>query len=139
MSFVGPIDQYTAASLGNNANATLGYASRFISLMLGVGAASVGRAALPGLADVMRRGESVRARVIALKWAWMMVVIGLLIAAVAAWLAPLGVSLLYERGAFSAADTARVSTVLRWGLLELPFYFGVLVLVQLLASQNRYG
>lgn len=139
MSFVGPIDQYTAASLGNNANATLGYASRFISLMLGVGAASVGRAALPVLADVMRRGESVRARAIALKWAWMMVLIGLAIAAVAAWLAPLGVSLLYERGAFSAADTARVSSVLRWGLLQLPFYFGVLVLVQLLASQNRYG
>lgn len=139
MSFVGPIDQYTAASLGNNANATLGYASRFISLMLGVGAASVGRAALPVLADVMRRGESARARLIALKWAWMMVAIGLLIAALAAWLAPLGVSLLYERGAFSAADTARVSSVLRWGLLQLPFYFGVLVLVQLLASQNRYG
>ena len=139
MSFVGPLDQYTAASLGNNANATLGYASRFISLMLGVGAASVGRAALPVLADVMRRGEAVRARAIALKWALMMVLIGLAIAAIAAWLAPIGVGLLYERGAFSAADTARVSSVLRWGLLQLPFYFGVLVLVQLLASQNRYG
>ncbi|AIT25162.1 putative membrane protein [Bordetella holmesii 44057] len=28
--------------------------------------------------------------------------------------------------------------MLRWGLLQLPFYFGVLILVQLLASQNRY-
>lgn len=139
MSFVGPIDQYTAASLGDNANATLGYASRFIALMLGVGAASVGRAALPVLADVMRRGEAERARAIALKWSVMMVFIGLAIAAVAAWLAPLGVSLLYERGAFTAADTLRVSAALRWGLLQLPFYFGVLVLVQLLASQNRYG
>lgn len=138
MSFVGPIDQYTAASLGNNANATLGYASRFISLMLGVGAASVGRAALPVLADVTRQGQAARARSIALKWSLMMVAIGLIIAAVAAWLAPWGVSLLYERGAFSAADTERVSSVLRWGLLQLPFYFGVLVLVQLLASQNRY-
>lgn len=139
MSFVGPLDQYTAASLGDNANAVLGYASRFISLMLGVGAASVGRAALPVLADVMHRGEAERARAIALKWAVMMVGIGLVIAAIAAWLAPLGVSLLYERGAFGAADTLRVSSVLRWGLLQLPFYFGVLILVQLLASQNRYG
>lgn len=138
MSFVGPLDQYTAASLGDNANAILGYASRFISLMIGVGAASVGRAALPVLADVTRLGQAARARAIALKWSLMMVAIGLLIAAVAAWLAPFGVSLLYERGAFSAADTARVSSVLRWGLLQLPFYFGVLVLVQLLASQNRY-
>lgn len=138
MSFVGPLDQYTAASLGGNANATLGYASRFISLMLGVGAASVGRAALPVLADVTRRGDAVRARTIALKWSMAMVAIGLLIAAVAAWLAPFGVSLLYERGAFSTADTIRVSSVLRWGLVQLPFYFGVLVLVQLLASQRRY-
>lgn len=139
MSFVGPLDQYTAATLGDNANATLGYASRFISLMLGVGAASVGRAALPVLADVTRRGDAVRARTIALKWSLSMVGIGLAIAALAAWLAPWGVSLLYERGAFTAEDTARVSSVLRWGLLQLPFYFGVLVLVQLLASQHRYG
>ena len=32
----------------------------------------------------------------------------------------------------------RVAGVFRWGLLQMPFYFGVLVLVQLLASQNRY-
>lgn len=139
MSFVGPLDQYTAATLGDNANATLGYASRFISLMIGVGAASVGRAALPVLADVTRRGDAIRARSIALKWSVGMVAIGLLVAAVTAWLAPWGVGLLYERGAFTAEDTARVSSVLRWGLLQLPFYFGVLILVQLLASQNRYG
>ncbi|MFA5489795.1 MAG: polysaccharide biosynthesis C-terminal domain-containing protein, partial [Candidimonas sp.] len=34
--------------------------------------------------------------------------------------------------------TVAVANVLRWGLLQLPFYFGVLILVQLLASQNRY-
>lgn len=53
-------------------------------------------------------------------------------------LAPWLVSLLFERGAFTADDTVRVAGVMRWGLLQMPFYFGVLVLVQLLASQNRY-
>ncbi|KOF52206.1 hypothetical protein AD428_21780 [Achromobacter sp. DMS1] len=53
-------------------------------------------------------------------------------------LAPWGVSVLFERGAFTAANTQAVAHVLRWGLLQLPFYFGVLILVQLLASQNRY-
>lgn len=138
MSFVGPIDQYSAAQLGANANATLGYASRFISLMLGVGAASVGRAALPVLADVSSRGDHSRAREIALRWSLIMVGVGVAIATVAMWLAPWGVALLYERGAFSPADTARVASALRWGLFQLPFYFGVLILVQLLASQRRY-
>src|SRR3546814_4343245 len=43
-----------------------------------------------------------------------------------AWaLAPWGVALLFERGAFTADNTQAVAQVLRWGLLQLPFYFGV--------------
>jgi len=138
MSFVGPIDQYTAANLGGNANATLGYATRLLSLLLGLGAASVGRAALPVLADVQRRGEVQRARALALKWSVLMLLAGALVTVLGWWLAPWMVGMLFERGAFSAQDTARVAAVMRWGLLQMPFYFGVLVLVQLLASQNRY-
>jgi peptidoglycan biosynthesis protein MviN/MurJ (putative lipid II flippase) len=138
MSFVGPIDQYTAASLGANANATLGYATRLVSLLLGVGAASVGRAALPVLADIQSRGDQARARATALKWSVMMLGGGALVTLVGWVAAPWGVSLLFERGAFTADDTILVAQVLRWGLLQMPFYFGVLILVQLLASQNRY-
>lgn len=138
MSFVGPIDQYTAAHLGANANSTLGYATRLLSLLLGLGAASVGRAALPVLADVQRRGDGSRARGLALKWSVLMALAGAAVT-LAGWvLAPWGVGLLFERGAFTADDTRRVAEVMRWGLLQMPFYFGVLVLVQLLASQNRY-
>src|SRR5690606_29558839 len=138
MSFVGPIDQYTAANLGDNANATLGYAARLLSLVLGIGAASVGRAALPVLADVQSRGDAAHARAVALKWSVWMLGAGAAAAALGWLLAPWGVALLFERGAFSAQDTQAVAHVLRWGLLQLPFYFGVLILVQLLASQNRY-
>jgi len=138
MSFVGPLDQYTAANLGDNANATLGYASRLLSLLLGIGAVSVGRAALPVLADVQSRGDAARARSMALKWSVLMVGAGAAAVLVAWVLAPWGVALLFERGAFTADNTQAVAQVLRWGLLQLPFYFGVLILVQLLASQNRY-
>ena len=138
MSFVGPLDQYAAANLGANANATLGYASRLLSLVLGIGAVSVGRAALPVLADVQSRGDGARARAMALKWSLLMVLAGAG-AVVLGWLlAPWGVSVLFQRGAFTAENTQAVAQVLRWGLLQLPFYFGVLILVQLLASQNRY-
>lgn len=138
MSFVGPIDQYTAANLGANANATLGFAARLLSLVLGLGAASVGRAALPVLADVQSRGDAAHARSVALKWSVWMLGAGAVAAAVGWLLAPWGVALLFERGAFTVQDTLAVAHVLRWGLMQLPFYFGVLILVQLLASQNRY-
>ncbi len=138
MSFVGPIDQYTAANLGENANSTIGYASRLLSLLLGVGAASVGRAALPVLADIQSQGDPVRARDTALKWSGVMVAAGAVVTLVGWVLAPWGVSVLFERGAFTAQDTVTVAHVLRWGLFQMPFYFGVLILVQLLASQGRY-
>lgn len=138
MSFVGPLDQYAAANLGANANATLGYASRLLSLILGIGAVSVGRAALPVLADVQSRGDTARARSMALKWSLLMVLAGAGAVALGWLLAPWGVSVLFQRGAFTAENTQAVAQVLRWGLLQLPFYFGVLILVQLLASQNRY-
>jgi len=138
MSFVGPLDQYTAATLGDNTNATLGYATRLLALLLGVGAASVGRAALPVLADIHSRGDANYGRNVALKWSFFMGIAGAVVTGIGWWLAPYGVGLLFERGAFTAADTARVAEVVRWGLLQLPFYFGVLILVQLLASQNRY-
>lgn len=138
MSFVGPLDQYTAANLGDNANATLGYAARLLSLLIGIGAVSVGRAALPVLADIQSRGDSARARTMALKWSMLMLMAGAAVVAVAWVLAPWGVAVLYERGAFTAENTQAVAEVFRWGLLQLPFYFGVLILVQLLASQNRY-
>jgi len=138
MSVVGPLDQYTAAELGRNANATLGYANRILALLLGLGAVSVGRAALPVLSDIHSRGDAVQGRRMALKWSVLMLGMGMAGALVGWLLAPWGVSLLFERGAFTEQDTLRVAGVFRWGLLQMPFYFGVLVLVQLLASQNRY-
>lgn len=138
MSFVGPLDQMIAAKLGENANATLGYAARVLSLIIGLGAASVGRAALPVLADIQAQGEYLRARSVALKWALGMLAVGVLVVAVLWVLSPWIVQVLFQRGAFSAENTLTVTSVMRYGLLQLPFYFGVLILVQLMASQNRY-
>src|SRR5690606_463868 len=109
MSFVGPIDQYTAANLGDNANATPGYAARLLSLVLGLGAASVGRAARPVLADAQSRGDVDRARTVALRWSVWMLGAGAAAAALGWLLAPWGVALLFERGAFTAQDTLAVA------------------------------
>src|SRR3546814_311803 len=115
MSFVGPIDQYTAAQLSGNANDTLGYASRLLSLLLGVGAASVGRAALPVLADIHSRGDQARARAMALKWSVLMVAAGAAVTLLGWLLASWGVALLVERGAFTRSEehTSELQSLMR--------------------------
>ena len=54
-------------------------------------------------------------------------------------LSPWVIAILFERGQFSATDTQSVSDVLRWGLIQVPFFYAGLVLVQLLASHERYN
>lgn len=138
MSFITPLDQYYAAQMGDTSIATLGYANRVTALLLGVGAMAISRAALPVMADLHASGHSTQAHQIAFKWTALMLVGGTLIAA-AGWLfAPLIIKLLFQRGAFTAAETAIVSEVFRYGLLQVPFYFAGLVLVQLIASRRRY-
>lgn len=138
MSWTTPLDQYTAAQLGENAVATLGYANRILALLTGIGATAIARATLPVLSEALAKGEVRQAWRHAQQWSWLMVGMGIA-AIVAGWLiAPLGVRLLFERGAFTPTNTISVAQVLRFGLLQLPFFFGGLVLVQLFAGSGKY-
>ena len=139
MGLITPLDQYTAAQLGNGAIATLGYANKVIALLTGMGAIAIGRAILPVMSYLWVAGQRERARNISLKWAALMLTVGALVAVFAWALAPWGIGLLFERGAFTSQDTHVVAEVFRWGLIQVPFFFAGLVLVQLLASQGKYS
>lgn len=138
MSLVTPLDQYLVAGLGSGAIATLSYANRLLTLLLSMGALAIGRATLPVFSDILNSSTPDRARTTAFKWALVMFVGGVLVAIVC-WLgASKGVQLMFQRGAFSAQDTLAVSAILRCGLVQVPFYFATLVLVQLFASEGRF-
>jgi len=138
MSFTGVIDQFTAASLGAGAISTLSYSHRVIALLLTLGAVAISRAILPVFSDMSARGLGDLKRT-AFQWSAWMFLLGIGAFLVAWLLSPWIVAILFERGAFDATDTNSVSEVLRWGLVQVPFYFAGLVMVQLLASQQRYG
>ena len=133
----GVIDQIMVAPLGSGANATLGYASRLLSLLMALGATAVARALLPILSelDTLDAGRSTR---VASCWTAALFLAGSVTAIIAYFFAPLGIRLLFERGAFTAQDTAAVTSIFRYGLLQLPFYFAGIVLVQLIASRGAY-
>ncbi len=139
MSFITPLDQYFAAQLGDSAIATLSYANRVIALLLGLGSMAVARATLPVFSSIGAAGDWRRARGMALQWSRLMLVAGIVVAAVGWLTAPWIIRLLFERGAFTAEDTVAVAAVLRWSLMQVPFFFAVLVLVQFMASRNWFG
>lgn len=137
MSFTGIIDQFFAAHLGTGAIAALSYANRILLLLLGVGAMAVSRATLPVFSQAQAQGGEQVHRV-ALHWVKLLFAVGVVTMLVSWLLAPWGVKLLFERGAFTAEDTIIVAEVLRYGLTQLPFYFAAIVMVSLLSSQGRY-
>lgn len=133
-----PIDQAFAASLGEGAIATLGYANRIVSLIVGFGSIIVARALLPVLSEVAASGDHALGRSQSAKWSWVLLVFGIGVAVVGWIVAPWAVALLFERGAFTGQASATVAEVLRFGLIQLPFYFGGLALVQWFAASARY-
>ncbi|WP_404363728.1 murein biosynthesis integral membrane protein MurJ [Marinobacter sp.] len=138
MSLVDIIDQFFAARLGTGALSTLGYSTRILSLILGLGTIAIGRAALPVLSRTHAEGRAGIERT-AIQWAILLFGAGLGIALVTFWLSPHIVELLYERGQFSSGDTLRVSGLLGYAVVQVPFYFASMILVYALLSQGRYG
>jgi putative peptidoglycan lipid II flippase len=131
------VDQIMVAPMGSGAIATLGYASRVIALLVGLGATAIARALLPVLSEFETSDYS-SARRVASHWVAALFLAGIAVGAAAWGLAPWGIRLLFQRGAFTAGDTAGVVQAFRWGVLQIPFYFAAIVVVQLIASANDY-
>jgi peptidoglycan biosynthesis protein MviN/MurJ (putative lipid II flippase) len=130
------VDQLFAARLGEGAVATLAYANRVILMVQALTALVAQRASLPLLAESFASGGAQAHRAVP-RWIAAMLLGGAALAAIGWALARPLVALLFERGAFSPGDTARVAEVLVFGLLQLPFYLAGLVYVSVLAAQGR--
>lgn len=138
-SAAAPIDQAFAARVGEGAVATLGYANRILALLTSFGTIVVTRALLPVLAGSVADGNVALARRQSFQWTILLAGAAAVLV-LALWIAaPLVVRLMFQRGAFTAAASGQVSTVLRFGLLQLLFFFPGMAIVQLLIAVRRYG
>jgi putative peptidoglycan lipid II flippase len=131
------IDQFFAASLGEGAISSLGYAARVVGLLNGVVAITATRATLPVFSRATAT-DARRIRRVAFQWAALLGLAGAAAALIGLMSAPWIAKVLFERGTFTAHDTERVATLLRFGLLQLPFSFYSLVFVSLHSSRGAY-
>lgn len=134
---IGVIDQFFAARLGEGAVSTLSYSTRLLSLILTLGAVAIARATLPVFSEMRAQGKSSVNRV-AMRWVQIMLFAGGLIVLIGWPAADTAIRIVYERGAFTAADTERVAEVFRYALLQVPFYCAAVVLMQLAYSAHVY-
>ncbi|MFM0137929.1 murein biosynthesis integral membrane protein MurJ [Caballeronia grimmiae] len=132
------IDQYFVAHLGDGAVATLGYANRVFGLLLSMGALAIAQGTLPVLSDILGKDDVNRARHTALQWSLLALGAGAAAAVIAYPLAPWVVEVLFQRGAFTAQNTVLVADLMRYALVQLPFYFASLVMMNLLSVEGRY-
>ena len=133
-----PIDQGFAARLGSGAVATLGYVNRIVFMATGFGAVVLARALLPVLSECAAVGDLETGARHARMWSFLLLALGAL-ASIMIWLvSDWAVALLFQRGAFTAENSRSVAAVLRFGALQLPFYFAGLALVQWIAALGRY-
>jgi peptidoglycan biosynthesis protein MviN/MurJ (putative lipid II flippase) len=131
------IDQFFAARLGVGAISSLGYAGRLVGLINGVMAIAITRSTLPEFSRALSADPG-KIRRLALHSATVLALVGAA-AAIVGWLfAPQVVRTIFEHGTFGATDTEVVTTLFRFGLLQLPFYFAGLVFASLHSSRGGY-
>jgi putative peptidoglycan lipid II flippase len=136
MSLTTVVDQFFAAHLGSGAIATLNYGNRIMALVLGLGAVAISRATLPIFSEATAKDVSVKR--LAFRWATWMLVGGVAVVLLLSVLAPWLVRHLFQRGAFTSADTVQVAGLLRLLVIQVPVYFFGLVMVSALSSQRDY-
>lgn len=128
------VDQWLAAREGTGAVASMGYATRLVSLAISVGTVAIGRAVLPVFVESRASGA---ARRLAAGWAVAMGLAGALVLALGWPAAQALVTLVYERGAFGPDDTRVVGDLVAAGLVQVPICFAATVLYGLLASEGQ--
>ena len=135
LSFTSIIDQFFASNLGVGALSYLGYTNRILSLVLAIGATTIGRSMLPVLSKAYYDGSSKIGKLV-LSWSGFLFILGLVVATLGMYLSPQIVEIIFQRGAFTSTDTMYVAGLLQYGFTQVPFYFVSMILIQTLLSQS---
>lgn len=131
------LDQSAAFLLGEG-QAILAYANRMTLLLCALAGTAIGRAMLPVLAETAQK-DAAAASTLVRRWSWGFALGGALVAGLGVLYADEIVALMYQRGAFLAADAAAVAQLFALGLLILPFYVPAMLMSQMLVIRQRYG
>ncbi len=116
------VDQIMAAWLQPGSVAVLGFTDKICGMILAVTASPSCEVLFPYFADKVARQDWQGVRKQLFTSAILIVALALPAVLALILLAPQLVSLLFQRGSFTAEDSQRVAEVLRFAALQIPFY-----------------
>jgi putative peptidoglycan lipid II flippase len=131
------VDQAMAASLGSGSVAALSYGVKTVTVLIGVGSVATTSVLFPQFARLSANHDYQNLRRLFRNYLCLGVAASIVAAILLAGLSEPIVRLLFQRGAFSEADTRLVSTVQSLFVIQLPFHVGGLIAVRLLSALRR--
>jgi putative peptidoglycan lipid II flippase len=133
------VDQAMAAMLPSGSVAALSYARKIVNALVVVGAIPLGAATLPYFSGMVARRAWDTCRHTLRTYTGLILLATVPITAGMVVFAQPLVRILFQRGAFTAADTAVVSHVEAWLALQVPFYLVGNMAVRLISALKRNG
>ena len=128
------IDQSMAAMLGPGSVSTLNYAAKAVTLILGIGSISLGTAVFPHFSRMVAVYDWAGIRYTLKTYTYLILLVTIPLTLILVFFSESLVRFFFERGAFTSADTWRVSQVQALFLLQVPFYFLGILMVRLISS-----
>jgi putative peptidoglycan lipid II flippase len=128
------IDQSMAAMLGPGSVSTLNYAGKAVTLILGIGSVSLGTAVFPHFSRMVAVYDWAGIRYTLKTYTYLILLVTIPLTLILVFFSESLVRFFFERGAFTSADTWRVSQVQALFLLQVPFYLLGILMVRLISS-----
>ena len=134
MSVTTLVDQTMAAWLPVGSVSALGYGMKLSSVLMTVGAMALSTTLLPHLSALVARAEWTALRELERRLRWLLLGTTIPVTVVLVLFSTPIAQLLFERGAFSAAETATVSRVQAAYLLQVPVHLLGILYVRLISA-----
>ena len=128
------LGQSMAATLGFGAVSILNYGTRLVPVLIAIGPEALGITLLPRFSQMMASGAPGQAFSFLTRFLILAMCGSAILAAVLILFSRTIVTIVFEHGAFAAADALTVASVQSASLLQLPFAVGVALLSRFVAS-----
>ena len=131
------VDQSMAAMLGAGSVALLNYGTRLVTVVLAIGPAALSTVILPWFSRLTAKGNGREVRKTIVRYSLLSLAATIPLTIVLVASSKLLVELIFQRGAFTTADTDSVARVQAYALLRIPLSVLLALLLPMVASLRR--